>query len=785
MQRRFFCRKRFRQTGTGKGRCVVRDFFGHPIDDGDGIVEPAKQIERRETEPCDAASPVASPPDSGGHDESITERPEATPAKWVLPLAPYLTSLAVHALIFLVLAAWVLPILTQGIDIPPISAAFNPKLNADQSAVETAFNVALSSGATSNFDNIAATATSIRNPTAATTPVSMPGPTEPRVLEPAVPSPARMSDKELSEQLPVSMAAMPMHRHRGETRVEEAEDTSRIAGSLQGDLKSIAKDGDAVVVWMLDQSLSMQLDMKSLAQQLSATLQEIEADKSTNIQHYVVAFGDKVSVVQQATDNGLRVARAIYNLPPDPSGIENTFQSVEWCIDNLFNAKRWFYGKPRQRLLVVWTDESGDDYLNLERVTQRCLKSHVRVDIIGPSAVLGAQTGYTAYLHPADGRTYQLPVHRGPDSSFPQKLSLGYWYRGVPTGYNESFRGPWPGTSPNWHGGSNLASMLSGFSPYALTRLARQTGGRYIIYDRPGDRAPFRLDEIREYMPDYRSIAEIQFEMRRQPLRQLVLAASAITWQSGWTRLSEPLMTIRPMSGGESGRQFRTQTMPLRLKNPVATAHLMAADVEHALSIYARAATAAGFEPSQAYDRTEADIEDPSAMVKASPKPSPERQVPAGDDKAIVGLPGLDTPVNESLLEQLYNEEPSKRWRAWCNLNMGRLLAISVRLREYLIATDMLLRNRHQLNPDTNHVQLLPAVSLRGGQISEERARIARKLLQRCVNDNPGTPWAIMAERELRDSLGLSFQERFIPTPPPRPPTIPSPPPTRPTLPRL
>ena len=600
-------------------------------------------------------------------------------------------------------------------------------------------------------------------------------------MEPAVPTPGRMSDSELAEELPVAMAAMPMHRHRGETRVEEAQDTTRIASSLQGDLKSIAKDGDAVIVWMLDQSLSMQLDMKSLAQQLSATLQEIEADKSTNIQHYVVAFGDKVSVVQQATDNGLRVARAIYNLPPDPSGIENTFQSVEWCLDNLFNAKRWFYGKPRQRLLVVWTDESGDDYLNLERVAQRCLKSHVRVDIIGPSAVLGAQTGYTAYLHPADGRTYHLPVHRGPDSSFPQKLSLGYWYRGVPAGYIESFRGPWPGTSPKWHGGSNLESMLSGFSPYALTRLARQTGGRYIIYDRPGDRPPFRLDEIREYMPDYRSIMEIQFDMRRQPLRQLVLAASAITWQSGWTRRSEPLMTIRPMSGGELGRQFRTQTLPLRLKNPVTAAHRMAADVERALSVFARAATTTGFEPRQSYDQSDADNEDASAVSQSSK----ERPLQNGDDKDDVDLPGLDTPVNESLLEQLYNEEPSRRWRAWCNLNMGRLLAISVRLREYLIATDMLLRNRQQLNPDTNHVQLQPAASLRGGPVSTERARIARKLLERCIDDNPGTPWAVMAERELRDPLGLSFKERFIPTPPPRPATPPTPPPTRPTLPKL
>ena len=85
--------------------------------------------------------------------------------------------------------------------------------------------------------------------------------------------------------------------HRGITRVEEAEDTASIARTLQGDLMSISKDGDALIVWMLDQSLSMQLDMKDLAQELVDTLQEIERSKNTPSDNFVFGTGTSMKLL--------------------------------------------------------------------------------------------------------------------------------------------------------------------------------------------------------------------------------------------------------------------------------------------------------------------------------------------------------------------------------------------------------------------------------------------------------------------------------------------------------
>ena len=46
--------------------------------------------------------------------------------------------------------------------------------------------------------------------------------------------------------------------------------------------------------------------------------------------HYVVAFGDDVTLIQDSSIKAQAVARSIYSLPADPSGVENTFQAVEW-----------------------------------------------------------------------------------------------------------------------------------------------------------------------------------------------------------------------------------------------------------------------------------------------------------------------------------------------------------------------------------------------------------------------------------------------------------------------
>lgn len=686
-----------------------------------------------------------------------------------------LGSLIVHLILIVILARVVLPILKPGSDVNTvvqIESEFSSSTSSEETVLEVStFTEAVASSTASNIGhlNVIASAASSEVPHR-----------EPQLygesgdLRIADPSDLRITRDELLTKIAVPMRYMPMHQHRGESRISTVDGIPEMSGEISGELEQISNDGDAIVVWLFDQSLSMQQDMDVLASQLLTTFKEIQENQRTEMIHHVVAFGNDAGLLQNSTINGLATANAIEKLPSDPSGIENTFQAVEWCVDQLFSHRKWERFHERQKLLILWTDESGDDYLRMENTIQKCLAANVRVDVIGPSAVLGAQTGYTSFLHPADENIYQLPVHRGPDSAFPQKLNLGYWFRGVPLNYREELRGPYQGTSPIWHGGSNLTSLLSGFSPYALTRLTRQTGGRYIIYDRPGDRPPFSLAEIKEYEPDYRSLQEIKNDIQQRPLRQIVLAASAVTWKSQYTGGGEPDLNFSRGYYGEPSLQYQTVSLPAFVRPQLYRTYNALQDVERALSIYVKAAILPEFEanPEVSANKNPYQVtkEEGNFNVKDSQRLLDEAEAP-----------------QISLLEQLYKAEPSPRWRAWCDLNFGRLLAISVRQREYLLTVQPLANNRSNgLNKETNHVFLRQSQILRGGAVSEKRVQIAEKLLQRCIDENPGTPWSIMAERELRDPCGFELIQRVHKPPKQASTPIPQrPQPTRPTLPNL
>jgi hypothetical protein len=617
--------------------------------------------------------------------------------------ASLICSVLVHLLILVLFACWLLPGMTSVFT--KLEATFSEESElAESESVEISVLPFASSGDFQTDLSVSATAITTNATASESRSVSPQMAPQPKVTLSSPGSLTSLTDADLMSKVEAPIWTLPIHRHRGETRMLEAENAAGIGANLAGQLESISGDGDAVVVWLLDQSISMQQDLQSLAVGLKDSLIQIEQSSRHKMTHYVIAFGDDVKVVQDSTTKGLLVAKAIYGLPQDPSGVENTFQAVEWAVGNIFLQRRWFRKKP-QMLLVIWTDESGDDFLRLEQTIQLCRQANVRVDIIGPSAVLGSQVGYTRFVHPADNLAYYLPVTRGPDSAFKEKPYLPYWHRAVPLDYDESMRGPFQGTAPGWQGGSDFKSMLSGFSPYALTRLSKETGGIYTLYDRPGDRSPFTLEALKDYLPDYRSVAEIDFENRRYPLRRAVQQAAEISWSENFT---PPRFFFPPTRGGQPPVDYRN-SLPERLQ----------AQVEHCAQL------------SQRLDRC--------------------LQMFRGGD-----------------IEEARKADPSKRWGAWTDLTMGRLLAVSVRVREYLLAVEALSANRFSgLGPQTNTVSFLPNQALLGDAVSAATAAEAERYLRRCAEENRGTPWQFLAERELQSPVGILIQQGYVPPPPP------------------
>lgn len=511
--------------------------------------------------------------------------------------------------------------------------------------------------------------------------------------------------------------------------VEEAVD--RVTGSMQGKLQT----GDLLVVWLMDASYSWLDDRPRMITRLDAFLRRYGTESGSQHQLFnaVVSFGAGMKQRIAPTEASEAVLKSLRDLPADASGRENVFAAVEQCAATY--RKVW---RDRQLMIVVWTDESGDDAAKLEDTIRVCRNQGVSVSVVGPSAVLGAEMGLHFLGDPESRQVRPLPIRRGPDSPLPERLELDYWYltqapshdfqaergfrgAGLPSWYG----GPDPNVPnhrclaatdvalPSWYGGRNLKALVSGFSPYALTRLSRQTGGTYTIFDRDEDRPPFDAGAMRAYQPDYRSVEEYLHDVEVHPLRRAVIEAVLLTQNKGLG--PPPTMLFGQWSDKPPYGFMRNYISPAKFGGKL---RMM-----------------------RRWLKSEADRT--SRIVEQA--------------LACVGKPG----AVENGLEDEYGAETAPRWQAWYDLTRGRLLATSVRLEEYRLTCDAVVQPGF-LDATTNHLIFVPAVSMKSDSQFRHRAAEAERLLTRCVRENPGTPWAWLAQRELDYGLGISVRQYAI-----------------------
>lgn len=121
-------------------------------------------------------------------------------------------------------------------------------------------------------------------------------------------------------------------------------------------------------------------------------------------------------------------------------------------------------------------------------------------------------------------------------------------------------------------------------------------------------------------------------------------------------------------------------------------------------------------------------------------------------------------------IEKQLDREPSLRWRMAFCLNYGRLLANRTRNLEYNSALALMKTTLSEgdINSRSNHWIFHPSPDVKNsGVASKKGAQLAVELLNRVIAEAPGTPWAIMAARELQYPFGIRVEERYIPPPPP------------------
>lgn len=462
-----------------------------------------------------------------------------------------------------------------------------------------------------------------------------------------------------------------------------------------------------LVVWLFDRSGSMQAQREAIRARfdriyeelgLSSVLHEATKRDDKPLLSSVIAFGQEVTfLTPDPTDDVQEIKNVVAGISNDPSGYESTFTAIGLAVQRYQSFR---VQVPRRNVMVVvFTDEVGDDEAETDRVIAMCRRNEVPVYVVGVPAPFGRSEIEVKYVDPDPGYDQSvrwIPVRQGPESLMPETVQLTF--SGRDTGLEDIYR------------------IDSGFGPYCLTRLCYETGGIYFAVHANRDqvgtlvrtadtpvmsaRLNFFFDPLvmRSYRPDYVPLAEYQRRLTENRAKYALVQAAQV---SRVGPMDSPRLTF--VLGNDENAEAR---------------------MKQALDVAQRAA----------------------AVIE---------------------------PRINALYEILRAGEPDRaklsepRWRAGYDLAMGRVLAVKVRTEAYNFMLAK-VKNGYKFEDEKNNtLQLVPADEISVGSVLEKQARQARMYLERVVAEHPGTPWALLAETELKEPIGWKWTEGYT-TPPPQ-----------------
>jgi von Willebrand factor type A domain len=226
-----------------------------------------------------------------------------------------------------------------------------------------------------------------------------------------------------------------------------------------------------LVVWFFDQSGSLQKRRKEVRDRFDRIYEELgivsavkeeaikaKANGQEPLLTSIFAFGHKVNLLtQKPTADIGEIRQAIDSIETDQTGIEKVFSAIFLAVGKY---KSYRTGRDaRNVIFVAVTDERGDDADGLEATIKECRKFAIPVYVVGVPSPFGREFTYVKYVDPDpkfDQSTQWAQVDQGPESLLPERVKLGY--------KDDYFEEP---------------VVDSGFGPYALSRLAYETGGIY------------------------------------------------------------------------------------------------------------------------------------------------------------------------------------------------------------------------------------------------------------------------------------------------------------------
>ncbi len=267
-------------------------------------------------------------------------------------------------------------------------------------------------------------------------------------------------------------------------------------GQMTMELLRLMREQKVLVVWLFDESESMKDDQKEIRDRFHKVYEELGLVQKSDsklkpsaevLLSSVMSFGQGVvERTGKPTANTDEIKNAIDKIQIDESGKENMCAAIQFAVQKYRDVAR---SQKRKLVVIVVSDESGDDGNLVEEAIDACKRIKAPVYILGHYSVFGYPYAHVHWVDPKYQLSHWLQINRGPETAEPECLQFD-------------------GLHARWD------VFSSGLGSYEQVRIAKQTGG--IFFMLPGnednltgvgthEQRKFDLLDMKEYLPDLSS----------------------------------------------------------------------------------------------------------------------------------------------------------------------------------------------------------------------------------------------------------------------------------------
>ena len=465
--------------------------------------------------------------------------------------------------------------------------------------------------------------------------------------------------------------------------------------------------GPVLVVWLLDRTASNYKLLSSAttgakAWYESQEVKQMTLEKNRKLQSVVAGFDETLEfVLEEPEDDWQKVRDSFGKVQQSSAGKEMTFTAVKQVVDKFGHL----HGAERQLVIVIVTNEVGDDAKLVDEVAPLIQRKAIPVYVVGTAAPWGQSTPFEeqARRGPRNSAKAAEKTEEKTDEKevgeISQKSQDDNPVYGPESLHSERVNLPLPVAGYGFRGKPTEELIESGFGPYALERLCRAGGGAFlpvrptggtvygyggIIFWPTGAEMRFETPGLAKYAPDYVSEADYQKLLAENKARAALHEAAKI----GKAEILDNPNT--QFQKGDSEAQLKR-----RLDEAQQTSARVAPQIDR---LY-------------------------------------EALIPGEGDR---------------------DKLTSPRWQAQFDYAFGRTLAAKVRNDSY---NQMIASLKAGKGPkDATEYNLEQADSYESSSVLKKMADKAKLYLERVVKEHPGTPWAKMAAEDLKAPMGWKWQ---------------------------